>query len=115
MKVTGIKITKRFDDGRVLQAFVRVTLDDILSMNGWKILKFREGLRVMPPSEKGKPNSEGNTTWFDSIQIDTKVEAGANLRKEIEDSILKSYGAKPAPETDEFVDANDEFMDNTPF
>lgn len=107
MKVTEVKITKRFDDNRALQAFAQVIIDDILSINGWKVLKFDQDLKVLPPSERGK-NRSGETAWYDSVQINYKTEPGAALLKDIQDSVLRTYGARsqaePEPQADDFVD-----------
>lgn len=71
----------RFDytplnSGGKAKAFVSIIIDDVLRLDGFKIMESDRGLWVAPPQEKGsKPDANGNDQWFKRVRfVDEKAD-----------------------------------------
>ena len=81
MKVTDVKIRKLFDDETPMKAVVSVTFDGQFAVHDIKVIYAREKYFIVMPSKK---NHDG--TYRDIAHPIT-----AELRKEIEDSVLEAF------------------------
>ena len=81
MKVTDVKIRKLFDDETPMKAVVSVTFDGQFAVHDIKVIYAREKYFIVMPSKK---NNDG--TYRDIAHPIT-----AELRKEIEDSVLEAF------------------------
>ena len=81
MKVTDVKIRKLFDDETPMKAVVSVTFDGQFAVHDIKVIYAREKYFIVMPSKK---NNDG--TYRDISHPIT-----AELRKEIEDSVLEAF------------------------
>ena len=82
MKISDIRVTLRDEDK--LKGFVNVTFDNCFIIRGCKIIQGTEGYFVSMPSWKRRDGT------YRDIAHPTNME----MRREIEDSILKAYIAK---------------------
>lgn len=82
MKISDIRVTLRDEDK--LKGFVNVTFDDCFIVRGCKIIQGTEGYFVSMPSWKRR----------DGTYRDIAHPTNIDMRREIEDSILKAYIAK---------------------
>ncbi|MBC8227758.1 MAG: septation protein SpoVG family protein [Gammaproteobacteria bacterium] len=83
-----------------LKAFVSITIDEILDIDGFKIIDGVNGLFVSAPSHKGTVTEDGVKVekWFDDIRFPT--EAGLEFANELKAAIIKQYqeeAGSPAP------------------
>ena len=81
MKVTDVKIRKLFDDETPMKAVVSVTFDGQFAVHDIKVIYAREKYFIVMPSKK---NNDG--TYRDIAHPIT-----AELRKDIEDSVLEAF------------------------
>lgn len=81
MKVTDVKIRKLFDDETPMKAVASVTFDGQFAVHDIKVIYAREKYFIVMPSKK---NNDG--TYRDIAHPIT-----AELRKEIEDSVLEAF------------------------
>ena len=82
MRISDIRVTLRDEDK--LKGFVNVTFDNCFIVRGCKIIQGTEGYFVSMPSWKRRDGT------YRDIAHPTNME----MRREIEDSILKAYIAK---------------------
>lgn len=115
MRVTGVRITKRFDGDGPLKCFASVTFDQALTVKGFKLLELDGKLEIFTPSEpdkKGQRDAETNKLkYWDTTYFNTKQSAGAELRQATKDALIKVYsGGEPdkSPEPDAFADDGDD-------
>ncbi len=87
----SIKIRRLNKPGSKLKAFVSLTIDDIMQIEGYKIIEGSNGLFVTPPSHKGTVMEEGVSVekYFDDVRF--LGEQGLELSKEIKESILRQF------------------------
>ena len=72
--------------------FASLLIDDVLEVNGFRIINGQKGLFVSPPQHKGKGKDEnGNEIdkWYDDVRF--IGETSEDVSKEIKESILNSY------------------------
>jgi stage V sporulation protein G len=82
MQISDIRVTLRDEDK--LKGFVNVTFDNCFIVRGCKIIQGTEGYFVSMPSWKRR----------DGTYRDIAHPTNMDMRREIEDSILKAYIAK---------------------
>jgi len=69
-------------------AFASLLINDVLSLEGFRIIDGAKGLFVSAPSHKGK-NKEGEDTWYDDVRfVGDDAEA---VKEEIYKSVLQAY------------------------
>ncbi|MBM08065.1 MAG: hypothetical protein CMF69_00575 [Magnetovibrio sp.] len=72
--------------------FASILIDDVLEVNGFRIINGAKGLFVSPPQHKGKGKDEaGNEIekWYDDVRF--VGDTSEDVSKEIKESILTSY------------------------
>ena len=72
--------------------FASLVLDEVLEVQGFRIIEGSKGLFVSPPQHKGKgKDDEGNEvdTWYDDVRF--LGENSEEIGKEIKQAILDSY------------------------
>ena len=74
-----------------LKAFVTITIDDIMDIEGFKIIDGSKGLFVSVPSHKGTVVEDGISVekYFDDIRF--KGEDGSSFAEELKASIINEY------------------------
>ena len=74
-----------------LKAFATVTIDDLLDLEGFKIIDGSKGLFVSVPSHKGNVMEDGISVekYFDDIRF--KGEEGTAFAEELKSSIINEY------------------------
>ena len=80
-----------------LKAFVTVTIDDILDLEGFKIIDGSKGLFVSVPSHKGTVMEDGVSVekYFDDVRF--KGEDGISFAEELKASIINEYNNYTPP------------------
>lgn len=75
-------------------AFASLLIDDLMEVNGFRVIDGAKGLFVSPPQHKGK-DKEGNDTWYDDVRFIIDKEAtdspAAAAKEEIYTSIINAY------------------------
>ena len=70
-----------------LKAFVTIVIDDVLEVDGFKIIDGAKGLFVSPPSHKGTVNEDGQQVekWFDDVRFvgDNGMDVGDEIKRAI--------------------------------
>jgi len=70
------------------RAFAKLVVDDVMEINGFKIIEGIKGLFVGKPQTKGK-NKDGEVTWYDDVRfLDAKEEDA--YRTPVEEEICKA-------------------------
>jgi len=74
-----------------LKAFATVTIDDLLDLEGFKIINGSKGLFVSVPSHKGNVMEDGVSVekYFDDIRF--KGDEGIAFAEELKTSIINEY------------------------
>ncbi|MAH45920.1 hypothetical protein CMI37_08815 [Candidatus Pacearchaeota archaeon] len=74
-----------------LKAFVTVTIDDVMDLEGFKVIEGSKGLFVSVPSHKGTVEEEGVRVdkYFDDVRF--KGEDGVAFGEELKQSIIEAY------------------------
>ena len=74
-----------------LKAFATVTIDDLVDLEGFKIIDGSKGLFVSVPSHKGTVVEDGVSVekWFDDIRF--KGDEGYAFAEELKNSIINEY------------------------
>ena len=74
-----------------LKAFVTVTIDDIMDIEGFKIIDGSNGLFVSVPSHKGTVMEDGVSVdkYFDDVRF--KGDDGSSFAEELKASIINEY------------------------
>jgi DNA-binding cell septation regulator SpoVG len=80
-----------------LKGVASVIIDNILEIDGFKIIEGSNGLFVSVPSHKGAVMEDGQKVekYFDDVKF--KGEDGLLFSKELKDSILSSYTSAADP------------------
>ncbi len=74
--------------------FASLVIDDVLEVNGFRIINGQKGLFVSPPQHKGKGKDEnGNEVekWYDDVRF--IGDQSEDISKEIKESILSSFNS----------------------
>lgn len=87
----SVKVRKINKPGLKLKAVATLIVDDIMHLEGFKIIQGSNGLFVTPPSHKGKVIEDGVEVekYFDDIRF--IGDQGLDLSREIKETILKEY------------------------
>jgi DNA-binding cell septation regulator SpoVG len=74
-----------------LKAFITVTIDDILDLEGFKIIDGSKGLFVSVPSHKGSVEEDGVRVdkYFDDVRF--RGEAGLAFAEELKQAMINEY------------------------
>ena len=80
-----------------LKAFVTVTIDNILDLEGFKIIDGSKGLFVSVPSHKGTVMEDGVSVekYFDDVRF--RGEDGISFAEELKASIINEYNNYTPP------------------
>ena len=80
-----------------LKGVASLVIDDILEIDGFKIIEGSKGLFVSVPSHKGTVMEDGVKVekYFDDVRF--PGEQGLDVSKEIKDSILSEYNSASDP------------------
>ena len=87
----SVKVRKINKSGLKLKAVATLIVDDIMHIEGFKIIEGSKGLFVTPPSHKGKIMEDGVEVekYFDDIRF--VGDQGTELSREIKETILREY------------------------
>lgn len=96
MQVTNVEV--RIQKSGALLAYVNITFDDIIKINGWKIFKGRneEPYGIQFPSEidkKGRKTEDGDPKYWNTVWIELKNDAGRKLLEDIKERTFEAYEA----------------------
>ena len=78
-----------------LKGVATVTIDDVMDLEGFKIIDGAKGLFVSVPSHKGTVMEDGNKVekYFDDVRF--KGEAGKEFGDELKSAIINAYNNLP--------------------
>jgi|TARA_Y100000034_G_scaffold121453_1_gene165677 stage V sporulation protein G len=87
----SISVRRINNQNSKLKAFATVTIDDILDLEGFKIIDGSKGLFVSVPSHKGNVMEDGISVekYFDDIRF--KGEEGIAFAEELKAAIINEY------------------------
>ena len=87
----SISVRRINNQNSKLKAFATVTIDDLLDLEGFKIIDGSKGLFVSVPSHKGNVMEDGISVekYFDDIRF--KGEKGIAFAEELKASIINEY------------------------
>lgn len=90
---------RKINSASKLKGIASIVIDDIMEIDGFKIIEGSNGLFVSVPSHKGTILEDGQKVekYFDDIRF--KNENGASFSKELKDSILNSYASSPVADS----------------
>ena len=82
---------RKLNNGSTLKAFVTLIIDDVLSIDGFKIVNGSKGLFVSAPSHKGTITEGGVQVekWFDDVRF--IGDSGSEVGTEIKNAMLDAY------------------------
>lgn len=82
---------RKLNSGSALKAFVTLIIDDVMSIDGFKIVNGRNGLFVSVPSHKGTVTEEGQQVekYFDDVRF--LGDSGIEVANEIKNAMLDAY------------------------
>ena len=88
---------RKINSASKLKGIASIIIDDIMEIDGFKIIEGSNGLFVSVPSHKGTVVEDGQKVekYFDDIRF--KNEDGLIFSKELKDSILNSYASTSDP------------------
>jgi stage V sporulation protein G len=91
-----IKIRK-FNSTSNLKAFVSLTIDEVMEIDGFKVIDGKNGLFVSAPSHKGTVMEDGIKVekYFDDIRFPGEV--GQEFSNELKAAILNAYNNASDP------------------
>ena len=76
-----------------LKAFVTIVIDDVMEVDGFKIIDGSKGLFVSAPSHKGTVNEDGQQVekWFDDVRFvgDNAMDIAAEIKR----AIIEQYNS----------------------
>ncbi len=89
----SIQIRPLTNPNSKLKAFATVTIDDILDLEGFKVIDGSKGLFVSVPSHKGTVMEDGVSVekYFDDVRF--KGEEGSTFAEELKASIINAYNS----------------------
>tara|TARA_B100000427_G_C15213365_1_gene465660 strand:+ start:34 stop:414 length:381 start_codon:yes stop_codon:yes gene_type:complete len=86
----SIKVKKvRNPKGKIV-AFASLIIDDVLEVDGFKIINGSKGLFCSAPQHKGK-DKEGNDTWFEDVRFVGDETVRDTVKQEIHTAIINEY------------------------
>ena len=71
-------------------AFASLIIDDVLEVDGFKVIDGSKGLFVSAPQHKGK-DKEGNDSWFEDVRFIGDEAVKDPIKTEIYQAILTEY------------------------
>lgn len=76
-----------------LKAFVTIVIDDVMEVDGFKIIDGSKGLFVSAPSHKGTVNEDGQQVekWFDDVRF--VGDNAMDIADEIKRAIIEQYNS----------------------
>ena len=82
---------RKLNSASKLKAFVTLVIDDVLEIDGFKVIDGSKGLFVSVPSHKGTVMEDGIKVdkYFDDVRF--QGEEGATVGTEIKDAMLQAY------------------------
>lgn len=94
MQVTNVEV--RTQNSGALLAYVNITFDDVIKVNGWKVFKGRNGepYGIQFPSEmdkNGRKNDDGSPKYWNTVYIDLKTDSGRKLMNSIKEKVFEAY------------------------
>ena len=86
----SIKVKKvRNPKGKIV-AFASLIIDDVLEVDGFKVINGSKGLFVSAPQHKGK-DKEGNDSWFEDVRFIGDETVRETVKTEIHKAIINEY------------------------
>ena len=84
---------RRINTASKLKAFVTIIIDDVLEVDGFKVIDGAKGLFVSAPSHKGTVNEDGQQVekWFDDVRF--VGENGMDVGDEIKRAIIEQFNS----------------------
>ncbi len=89
MKITDVHVFKLQNPKSKVVAFASVTLDDILVVKGFRVVRGSEGLFVGMPSRRGTDGKFRDDIFF--VNAQDKNSPGAAFRNTLQNTILQAY------------------------
>jgi len=82
---------RKLNSASKLKAFVTLVIDDVLEIDGFKVIDGSKGLFVSVPSHKGTVMEDGIKVdkYFDDVRF--QGEEGLSVGTEIKDAMLQAY------------------------
>ena len=71
-------------------AFASLIIDDVLEIDGFKVINGSKGLFVSAPQHKGK-DKEGNDSWFEDVRFIGDETTRDTVKTEIHTAIINEY------------------------
>ena len=113
LQVTNVKIIPSRKEGK-LKAFVDITLNNLITLRGWKVINGSKGLFLAPPSQKSGDQYYDNILFVDGGKRGSE---GDKLRQYLQVEALKSFSSAQIETTsiDQTNSAPDSYIDEVPF
>ena len=73
-----------------IMAFASLIIDDVLEVDGFKVINGSKGLFVSAPQHKGK-DKEGNDSWFEDVRFVGDETVRDTVKTEIYQAIINEY------------------------
>lgn len=73
-----------------IMAFASLVIDDVLEVDGFKVIDGSKGLFVSAPQHKGK-DKEGNDAWFEDVRFIGDETVRDTVKTEIYQAIINEY------------------------
>lgn len=79
----------------VMKAYATLVVNDLIEINGFRIIDGSKGMFVAPPQTKSqKLDEEGKEQYFDDVRFCDKNEKGfSDTKTLVQSTILEAYGA----------------------
>lgn len=91
---------RRLNSNSNLKAFVTLIIDDVLTIDGFKIVDGRNGLFVSAPSHKGTVMEDGvqKEKYFDDVRFigDNGLEVGTEIKNAMLDAYHNNSNSAPS-------------------
>ena len=85
-----VKVNKIRNPRSKIVAFASLIIDEVLQIEGFKVIDGSKGLFVSPPQHKGK-DKEGNDTWYEDVRFIGEDNMRETVKKEIHTTIINEY------------------------
>lgn len=84
-----------------LKAYATLVIDNLIELNGFRVIEGSKGLFAAAPQTKGnKPGEDGKDQYFDNIRYSDADEKGfSDTKTAVGEVILEAYGAALAANT----------------